>query len=470
MSRSKIFIRGLIALALISLFIVPMLGQGNLNNTGTITQSTGTLRIKGAASFGTQTSIGGTVDYAKAGGSQAVAGSIDYNHLTLSGGAGSGKTFPNSNVNVGGDLTLVGGVVKGDVNLRTGASAKLTYNGSGGQGVAQLDYRDIELATSGTKTFAAGTTKVDGNFTLSGSAAADATANSTTIQYDGAGSQSVGQINYHNLTIDTRAAGAVTLVGTIGVRGAFSPATLTGSGAYSATGTLDYNGTFVSGTGAQTIAAFSYNNLTISGARNSDVVTLASSGTIAIAATFNPSATFVSGSYTVTGSTIAYNGSGAQSVVGGTSFSSYNNLTLSGAATKTASGDIGLTVAGVLNNAAPTTFDMGSNALTFTAAPTNNGTVQFGGASNGKAVGSAAGTVEYNGTLAQTVSAETYYDLKFTNPSGTNAKTVGGSTTANNDVIVSSASYLSVTNTLQINHDLTTAGSITNTGTITVGP
>ncbi|MGB2867895.1 MAG: hypothetical protein WBD36_05550, partial [Bacteroidota bacterium] len=429
--------------------------------------TTGTLIIKGTANFGTQTSIGGTVDYAKASPSQAVA-TIDYNNLTLSGGAGAAKTFPDANVNVGGNLTMAGGVVKADVTLRAGTSAKITYNGSGSQSVAQLDYHDIELATSGTKTFAAGTTKMDGTFTMSGSAAADATTNSTTIQYDGTGSQGIGQINYHNLTVDTRAAGTVTLAGTIGVRGAFSPATFTGSGVYSATGTLDYNGTNATGTGAQTIAAFSYNNLTVSGARVGDVITLASSGTIGVAGTFNPSATFTTGSYTVTGSTIAYNGSGAQSVVGGTTFALYNNLSLSGAAAKTASGDISLTAAGVLTNGVGTSFDMGTNSLAFTAAPTNNGTVLFAGAANGRAVGSAAGTVEYNGTIAQTVTAETYYNLVFANPSGTNAKTVAGATTANN-VTLNSASFLSVSGALQINADLTNAGSLTNTGTITVG-
>ena len=67
--------------------------------------------------------------------------------------------------------------------------------------------------------------------------------------------------------------------GTIGVAGTFTnSSTYTGSSLVTTGSTINYNGT-----GAQTIIAFNYNNLSISGARTSNSVTLASSGNVAIA-------------------------------------------------------------------------------------------------------------------------------------------------------------------------------------------
>lgn len=469
----------------IMLFLVAGLvsGQGNYSQTGTITNTGGFLVIKGTANFGTQTSVTGTVDYARAGGSQSIA-DVDYEDLTLSGGAGSGKVFPNAEVGVSGDLTLTGGVGSSDVNARPGSSAKITYNGTGAQNVAAIDYQDLEFAVSGTKLFATGTTKIAGSFSLSGTAIADATTNTTTIEFDGAGAQSLAAINYDNLSITGTRVGtpAITLVsGTIGIRSAFTVSP-TGAVTYVTTGnTVDYNGT-----GAQTITAFSYSNLTISAARGANNVTLASSGTIGIGGTFNPSATFGGGGYVVTGSTVDYNGASGQSIIGGGTFALYNNLTISGSGTKSATGDIALTAAGVLNNSI--TFNLGLNNLIFTAAPTNTGTVQFAGGANGKPVGSTSGTVEYTGTVAQTVGAGTYFNLAFTNGTASSAeKTISSAVNVNNNLTVNASGFLTVAaaldvtsnlinsgsltngNTIQVDNDVTNSGSITNTGTITVG-
>lgn len=474
---------GIVILAALVLVTGFVFGQGNYSQTGTITNTSGTLVIKGTAGFGSQTSISGTVDYARAGGSQSVT-DIDYNNLTLSGGAGSGKVFPNAEVGVGGNLTLAGGVVSADVNARPGTSAKITYNGAAGQNVAAIDYQDIELATSGTKTFATGTTKIAGSFLLSGTAAADATTNPTTLEFDGSGAQSIAGINFDNLSITGTRSGtpAITLAsGTIGVQSAFTVSP-TGAVTYVTTGnTVDFNGTV-----AQTITAFNYNGLTISAARGANNVTLASSGTIGVGGTFNPTATFGGGGYVVTGSTVDYNGTTGQSVVGGATFALYNNLTVSGSGTKNASGDVSLTAAGVLSNSV--TFNLGLNSLTFTAAPTNTGTVQFAGGANGKPVGSTSGTVEYTGTIAQTVGTGTYFSLAFTNgTSGSAEKSISSAVNVNSNLTVNGSGFLTVSaavditnnllnnggltngNTIQVDNDLTNGGSITNTGTITVG-
>ncbi len=90
----------------------------------------------------------------------------------------------------------------------------IEYNGSAGQSVAAFAYHDLILSTGGTKTFDAGTSRISGAFTLSG-AAADAVANATTIEYDGSGAQTIAAITYHNLTFTN--AGTKSIVGAVTV-------------------------------------------------------------------------------------------------------------------------------------------------------------------------------------------------------------------------------------------------------------
>jgi len=164
---------------------------------------------------------------------------------------------------------------------------------------------------------------------------------SGTVNFDGTGAQGVPAYNYYNLTLSGARTGAnnITLIngGTIGVSNTFSAIATFGTGNYVITNnTINFNGT-----GAQTISAFNYNNLTISGARTTNSITLANTGTIGIGNTFTNSATFSSGAYINTGSTIAYNGNVNQNVIAFT----YNDLTISvvnatAARAKTLTGDI----------------------------------------------------------------------------------------------------------------------------------
>jgi hypothetical protein len=72
-------------------------------------------------------------------------------------------------------------------------------------------------------------------------------------------------------------------------------------------GTVEYNGA-----GTQTVYSGSYNNLIISGARSSNTITLDNSGAINVAGSFNPSASACT--WTTTGTSIAFNGTTAQSL------------------------------------------------------------------------------------------------------------------------------------------------------------
>ncbi len=121
------------------------------------------------------------------------------------------------------------------------------------------------------------------------------TVTGSTVDFNGAGAQTIPAFAYNNLTSSSTGARTLASSGTIGVAGTFTP----GTNAYTVTGsTVDFNGA-----GAQTIPAFGYNNLTSSstGAR-----TLAASGTVGVAGTFTPG----TNAYTVTGSTVNFNGVG----------------------------------------------------------------------------------------------------------------------------------------------------------------
>ncbi len=144
--------------------------------------------------------------------------------------------------------------------------------------------------------------------------------------------QNVRAFNYGNLTFSNFTK-VLEPTGTIGISGVFTPGTAIG---HTITGsTVNFNGT-----GAQTVPAFNFNNLTISGARGANNVTLVNGGTIGVAGIFNPIATFAGGNYVITNNTVDFNGSGSQTIPA----FNYFNLTSSnvGARTLANSGIIGI--------------------------------------------------------------------------------------------------------------------------------
>lgn len=148
--------------------------------------------------------------------------------------------------------------------------------------------------------------KIGGTNTFPTNYSTNTLEDNSTVEYASVLDQTIGIQNYGNLIISgARTTNNITLPsGTIQIRGIFTPSATFAGGAYSvnATNTIEYLG----GNG-QTIAAFPYRNLSSS---NNDRV-LANSGTIGISGTFTKG----SGSYTTTGSTVDYNGTGSQTVV-----------------------------------------------------------------------------------------------------------------------------------------------------------
>lgn len=223
---------------------------------------------------------------------------------------------------------------------------------------------------SGTGNFtttSAGTLTIDGALISTSSATPSLDCASTVYITNGA-SQPIPAWNYGNLDA-SGGARVLASSGTIGICGAFTP----GAGAYTITGsTVNYNGT-----GAQTVSVANYNNLTISGARGANTVTLAS-GTIGVNAVLSFTATGVT--YSSTGNTINYSSAGAQTIV---AFAAYNNLSNSGNGNRT------------LAN--------GTIQIAGTYTPTS-GTVTVG-----------TSVVDFAGAAGQTIPASSYYDITNSN-------------------------------------------------------
>jgi Domain of unknown function DUF11 len=412
-------------------------GTGGLTNP-----ATGTLNINFTGAMGittlTASATGNTVNYGFAG-TQTVKGTT-YSNLILS-TSGSKTT---TGVTVNDTLFLKGTAAASTTSPTYGANAVLEYNGSGAQTTTNIEFPatmagEVLINNSNGVTLNAAKTINDSLVILAGSLADNGnqiTGNATygirlasgttltlgsaatgtnfptnytsvsldpssTVNYSSNTAQTVAAKNYGILIINgTRTTNNVTLAnsGTIGIATSFTTSATFTSGTYVITGsTIDYNGT-----GAETVTAFNYNNLTISGARTTNSVTLSSSGTIGVAGTFSPTATFSSGGYVITGSTVNYNAAVAQAV---TAFN-YNNLTISGARTTSnvtfpSGGTIG--IAGTFNPTA--TFSSGGYVLT-------------------------GNTVDYNSSSTQSVVAFTYNNLSFDN-GGSNAKTIAGTLVVN---------------------------------------
>jgi hypothetical protein len=392
--------------------------------------------------FGTFTlGVTSTVDYSGTGAQTLVA--QNYGNLTSS--STGARTLASSGT-IG-----VAGIFTPGTNAYTIAGSTLDFNGAGPQTIPAFNYNNLTSSSTGARTLAnSGTIGVAGIFTPGTNAYTIA---GSTLDFNGSGAQTIPAFNYNNLTSSSTGARTLANSGTTGVAGTFTP----GSNAYTITGsTIDFNGA-----SAQTIPAFNYNNLTISGSRTANNVTFANSGTIGIAGSLSDTATFNAGrGFVTTGSTVAYNGTGSQSVtalfplVAGNS--TYDNLTISNT-TSAVTASTSFSVAGNFTINANATFAPGSAVVISGAGTlTGSGTVRVTRATGAtdfvaqytitnKTLTSL--TVEFAGAAVQGNGANTFGSLKINNSSGV---TLSGSITVNGILTLASGNIITTSNIVMI--------------------
>ena len=436
-------------------------GSGTLTGTGTarVTRATGTNDFLTQYTITNKTLTNLLIDYVGPG-AQGISGTT-YTNIRLNNGSGGTLSAPatvNSTLtlasgafNVGtSTLTLNSVVTVTGGSLTSAATGTVIYNqGSDGQQVVAGTYGNLTFSNFNKTLPASGTVFIAGTFTPG--TAVGHTITGSTIEFNGSGAQTIPAFNYNNLSSSNTGGRTLANSGTIGIGGTFTP----GTNVYTITGsTVDFNGA-----GPQTIPAFNYNNLTSS---NMGARTLVNGGTIRIFSVFTPGANV----YTITGSTVEFNGAAAQSLPSG--FTTYNNLTLNNLTTVT--GFAGLTVQGLLrvqqgtfmssstyNNvqidAGATLAGVAATTINVAGIWTNNGT--FTANSN---------TVNFNGSSPQAIggsSASTFNNLSINNSIGVSLNTSGtvnGVLTLQNGEITTGANSLTLGTAGTVNR---TSGHIT---------
>ncbi len=384
---------------------VPVFNYNNLTisgarTTNNVTLPNGTLSIGGDFTASTTFTSGdwipgiGTIDYNSSSPQNIAA--INYNNLTNTGNGN--RTLPNGTVDISGTFTPGSGTY-------TAGSGTVNYSGGGGQVIAAINYNNLS-SDNADRTFENGSIDIGGTFTAG---SGTYTPGSSTVNFSGGNGQTIPAISYNNLS--SANSNRTISTGTVNISGTFTP----GSGTYTVTGTtinydgangqtiaaftynnlsssddnrvlangtIDIAGTFTTGTGtytpgsstinfssalAQTIPAINYNNITNTGNGNR---TLASSGTIGIAGSFTPG----SGTYTTTGSTVDFESAGAQSIPAVT----YYNLETSNGGTKTLAAAIDM--GGNLTVGTGTTLATGGNNVNIEGDFTVDGAFTHGSA------------------------------------------------------------------------------------------
>jgi len=414
--------------------------------------SSGTIGIAGSFTPGTNTFTitGSTINFNGAGAQTIPA--FNYNNLTSS--SSGARTLASS-----GTIGIAGSFTPG-TNTFTITGSTIDFNGAGPQSIPAFNYNNLTSSSSGTRTLpSSGTIGIAGTFTPGTNSY---TITGSTIDFNGSGAQAMPAFNYNSLTSSSSGTRTLASSGTIGIAGGFTPGTNT----FTITGsTINFNGA-----GAQSIPAFNYNNLTISGARGAANITLASSGTIGMAGALTDTSTHNAGNGLVTtGSTVDYNGTAAQTItalsplVAGNS--TYNNLTISNT-TAAVTASTNFSTGGNFSVNPSAIFAPGS-AVVISGSGTliGNGTVQVT-----RATGStdftgqytitnkslANLTVEFTGAAGQGNGSNSFGSLKINNSSGVSLSgsitidgiltlASGNITTGSNKVIVSSTGSVSRT-------------------------
>jgi hypothetical protein len=376
----------------------------------------------------------------------------------------------NKTLNVSGALSGAGGLnfTSGTINLsgantHTGTFTKGTslfnYNGTGAQTIRAVDYHNLTSSSTGVRTLpAVGIIRVSNVFTPGTNSYAIA---NSTIEFNGSVSQTIPAFNYFNLSSTNVGARILSPSGTIGVAGNFA----TGTNSYTvALSTVNFNGT-----APQTCSAFTFNNLSKSGASTLDLT-----GAITInGTTFITNGTLNSNQFQITGnissgftmsanttlslgslsssnnilfptnypnslislacnSTVIYQSNGDQTI---SSVPAYGNLQINSVAAANKNISATTSICGNLSGASSSaTMVVGENTIDLTGNYTGTSNISFtsgtlniaGNWTNSGTFASGTGLVNYNGAGSQTIGAATYYNLTSSN---TGARTLASAGT-----------------------------------------
>jgi hypothetical protein len=466
------FMKKLTALSLLTLLVTlagaPTGLAGTIHSTVTGNWGTGSTWSGGVVPLTTDDVVIESGDNVSTVGSQTCAG-IAMNGGTLTIASGNTITV---NGNVSGSS---GTITSGANSCNFGLTGDWSFSGTVGGGSMATTYISINLngstlrgnvlfrnisVDSGTVTLNAAAT-VYHTFSVNGSSTFNPNGHLVTI-----GTQSGYSFSGLNSTA-TLIVTASTFAGNYSV----NPTTIA-SGS-----TVNYNAS-----GAQTVAALSYGNLTLSGGNTKTLggaltlngdLTISSSTTLATAnygvtlnGDFSNSGTFTAGS-----SAITLTGTGTQSIDGFTTTGLVSMTKGSGTATFTGNvNGAGLTTSGA------GTLDLGAGLThTFTGTWTRTAGTLLGDSSTlnlgnttatsgtGTAFTAGTSTVNYNYAGAQTIAALTYNNLQT---SGSGTKTLGGAIILNGGLTIGSGTTLTVSAS---NYGISVAGGWSNGGTFTYG-
>lgn len=384
---------------------------GNLSNYGL---ATGFTAGSGAYTFsGTNKTLSGLLIIPTVSVSGAVSNTGTLTVTTSLGGAGTLRQDPGSTLSLDAAVTITNLLAEAVGNY-------VNYTSASAQNIKLGNYYNLGFSGTGNKTTAAGTYNVAGTWSTSGGTAllntnntnlavagdivgsgaitmgsgtlsvgsdwlnnGTFTANTSTVNYNGTAAQTIGAVNYNNLTVSgNKGGGAITLAaGTIGVSGTFLTSGASNIGSYVTTGnTVNFNGT-----GAQTIPTFGFNNITVTGSKGGNATTFLNGGTIGIAGALTVSGASNT-SFVFTGSIVDYNGSGAQQIEA----FNYANLSITGA--------------------------RGGATVSFSTTGTIGVSGIFTATASGATWSVTNSTFDYNGSVGQTIYAPfTYYALVVSN-------------------------------------------------------
>lgn len=314
---------------------------------------------------------------------------------------------------------------------------------------------DFQVNANGKFTMAAASTlSVGGTYTYSSSTAATFNCTST-LNLAGSGAINVPAANYGNLNLT---GGARTLAnsGVIGICGTYtpgSPMTITGS-------TINFNGT-----GAQTINAIPYNNLSISNARGSANLS-SPAGTIAVGGTFDVSTLSAYTPVVDPASVFDFTSAGAQTVPA--FFYGQLNNTGNGPRTLASSGVVDINqgftpTTGTTTITGSTVRYSNTDAVIWnlTSFTTNLAGRQY---NNLEFTGGAstiwAPAASFNPGIAGTLTLSGPGTLRVANTTTSNILTVDGNTTISNGVlqVVGPSASAGITGTF-VTNDLTVSGT-----------